>query len=87
MEKDILDELNIQRERACHYDSVDPEVIDSAYLVIEACRKRIDDLTFDLSAAHRDINELERELSQAIDIIEDSGVDYDEIVKAREIGG
>ena len=32
--------------------------------------------------AIKDYDELERELSKAIDIIEDSGVDYDEVVKA-----
>lgn len=80
MDKDILDRLNDEYYCALHSDAVDYTVVEDASVEIRSCRKRIDDLTFDLSAAHRDIKRLERELSQAIDVIEESGVDYDEIV-------
>ena len=61
------------------------EILNQVNSEINSCYKRIDDLMFNLSTAHSEINSLELELQQAIDIIEECGVDYDEIVKARDM--
>jgi len=51
---------------------------------LDEVAKKYDYLVSELSLAHKRVNELERELSQAIEIIEESGVDYDEIVNQTE---